>query len=73
MLGLDQSAHDGFERLIGLMLAVMLVVVVIRSRQPVGAYVHAAPIPPPVPGWRAGGAGSPRRGPMSAVITIVSF
>ena len=72
LLGLDQSAHDGFERLIGLMLAVMLVVVVIRSRQPVGAYVRGAD--------PASGSGVARwRGwlaeawPYLAVITIVSF
>lgn len=40
LLGLDQSAHDGFERLISLILAAMLVVVVIRSRHPVGAYIR---------------------------------
>jgi small-conductance mechanosensitive channel len=40
LLGLDQSAHDGFERLISLILAVMLIVVVIRSRHAVGAYLR---------------------------------
>lgn len=40
LLGLDQSAHDGFDRLISLILAVMLVVVVIRSRHAVGAYIR---------------------------------
>ena len=40
LLGLDQSAHDGFERLISLVLAAMLVVVVIRSRHSVGAYIR---------------------------------
>ena len=66
LLGLDQSAHDGFERLISLVLAVMLVIVVIRSRYGVGVYIR--------------GAGSSRwRGwlaeawPYLAIITIISF
>jgi small-conductance mechanosensitive channel len=66
LLGLDQSAHDGFERLISLGLAAMLVVIVIRSRHGVGVYVR--------------GTGSSRwRGwlaeawPYLAVITVVSF
>ncbi|HTW51823.1 MAG TPA: hypothetical protein VME45_08020, partial [Stellaceae bacterium] len=40
LLGLDQSAHDGFERLISLVLAIMLVVVAIRARHAVGAYIR---------------------------------
>jgi moderate conductance mechanosensitive channel len=68
LLGLDQSAHDGFERLIELVLAVMLIVVVIRSRQWVG------------PSLRGEAAGTARwRGWLAetwtylAVITIVTF
>jgi small-conductance mechanosensitive channel len=66
LLGLDQSAHDGFTRLIALLLAVMLIVVVIRSRHAVGGYIRGA-------------GGSRWRGwlaeawPYLAVITIVSF
>jgi len=40
LLGLDQSAHDGFERLISLLLAIMLIVVAIRSRHAIGAYIR---------------------------------
>jgi small-conductance mechanosensitive channel len=65
LLGLDQSAHDGFDRLIALVLAVMLVVVAIRSRRRVDASLRGA-------------GGSRWRGwlaeawPYLAVITIVS-
>ncbi|HTQ33494.1 MAG TPA: mechanosensitive ion channel domain-containing protein [Stellaceae bacterium] len=41
LLGLGHGAHHGFQRLIGLVLAVMLVVVVIRSRRQVAAYFRA--------------------------------
>ena len=68
LLGLDQSAHDGFQRLIALVLAVMLIVAVIGSRHAVGDYI------------RGSGGGAMRwRGwlaetwPYLAVITIVSF
>ena len=68
LLGLDQSAHDGFERLIALVLAVMLITVVIRSRDKVGAYFRGAG--PGVARWRAWLA---EAWPYLAVITIVSF
>ena len=68
LLGLDQSAHDGFERLIALMLAVMLIVVVIRLRHKVGAYFRGAGME--AARWRAGLA---EAWPYLAVITIVSF
>jgi small-conductance mechanosensitive channel len=42
LLGLDQSAHDGFERLIALILAVMLIVIVIRSRDGVAASIRGS-------------------------------
>jgi small-conductance mechanosensitive channel len=41
LLGLDQSAHDGLDRLIALVLAVLLIVVVIRSRREVAGYIRA--------------------------------
>ena len=70
LLGLDQSAHDGLERLIALILAVLLIVMVIRSRRDVAAYIRA-------PGWHRGG--TPRwrawlaeAWPYLAVITIVT-
>jgi moderate conductance mechanosensitive channel len=68
LLGLDQSAHDGFERLIALVLAAMLIIVVIRSRQGVGKYIRGS-------GgdrarWRVWLA---EAWPYLAVITIVSF
>jgi moderate conductance mechanosensitive channel len=66
--GLDQSAHDGFERLIALVLAVMLVVVVIRSRQKVGAYFRGANTE--AARWRIWLA---EAWPYLAIITIVSF
>lgn len=68
LLGLDQSAHDGFERLIALVLAAMVVVVVLLSRHRVAAYLRGA-----------GGERTRWRGwlaeawPYLAVITIVSF
>jgi small-conductance mechanosensitive channel len=72
LLGLDQSAHDGFERLISLVLAVMLIIVVAGSRQRVGAYLRGA--------GRAAGPGAARwrswlaeAWPYLAVITIASF
>lgn len=68
LLGLDQSAHDGFERLISLVLAVMLVVVVVRSRHAVGVYISGSSRE--APRWRAWLA---EAWPYLAVITIVSF
>jgi moderate conductance mechanosensitive channel len=66
--GLDQSAHDGFERLIALVLAVMLIIVVIHSRQKVGAYFRGA-------GTDAarGRVWLAEAWPYLAVITVVSF
>ena len=51
LLGLDQAAHDGLQRLIALVLAVMLIVVVIRSRGNVAAYIRA-PQHGPIARWR---------------------
>ncbi|HEU0216173.1 MAG TPA: mechanosensitive ion channel domain-containing protein [Stellaceae bacterium] len=42
LLGLDQSAHDGFERLIALVLTVMLIIVVVRSRNGMARYLRGA-------------------------------
>jgi small-conductance mechanosensitive channel len=68
LLGLDQSAHDGFERLISFVLAVMLVVVAIRSRHGVGAYLRGTRRDSARwRGWLA------EAWPYLAVITIVSF
>jgi moderate conductance mechanosensitive channel len=66
LLGLDESAHDGFERLISLVLAAMLIVVVIRSRRTVGPYIRGA-------GSSRWGAWLAEAWPYLAVITIVSF
>jgi moderate conductance mechanosensitive channel len=66
LLGLDQGAHDGFDRLIGLVLAIMLIVVAIRSRHGVGDYIRGAG----VSRWRGWLA---EAWPYLAVITIVSF
>jgi moderate conductance mechanosensitive channel len=70
LLGLDQSAHDGLDRLIALVLAVLLIVVVIRSRREVAGYIRAP---------RAAGSGATRwRGwfaeawPYLAVIAIAT-
>jgi moderate conductance mechanosensitive channel len=68
LLGLDQSAHDGFERLITLALTVMLVIVVIRSRRAVGSYIRRAEAG--ASRWRAWLA---EAWPYLATITIVSF
>jgi moderate conductance mechanosensitive channel len=68
LLGLDQSAHDGFERLISLVLAAMLVVVVIRSRHGVGAYIRGS-----TREAARGRAWLAEAWPYLAVITIVSF
>jgi moderate conductance mechanosensitive channel len=68
LLGLDQSAHDGFGRLISLVLAAMLVIVVIRSRHGVGAYIRGSTRE--AARWRAWLA---EAWPFLAVITIVSF
>lgn len=72
LLGLDESAHDGFQRLISLVLALMLIVVVMRSRRDVGAYLrgaqaHANRDEARWRGWLA------EAWPYLAVITIVSF
>ncbi|MBV9553319.1 MAG: mechanosensitive ion channel [Alphaproteobacteria bacterium] len=66
LLGLDQSAHDGLDRLVVLVLAAMLAVVVVRSRQPVGAYVRGDGRSR----WRSWLA---EAWPYLAVIAIVSF
>jgi moderate conductance mechanosensitive channel len=66
LLGLDQSAHDGFERLIALVLAALLIVVVVRSRHGVGDYLRGAG----ASRWRGWLA---EAWPYLAVITIVSF
>ncbi|HZK90061.1 MAG TPA: mechanosensitive ion channel domain-containing protein, partial [Stellaceae bacterium] len=66
LLGLDQSAHDGFARMIALVLAVMLIVVVIRSRRAAGPYIRGAG-ESRWRGWLA------EAWPYLAVITIGSF
>jgi small-conductance mechanosensitive channel len=66
LLGLAQSAHDGFERLISLVLALMLIVVVLRSRHRVGVYIRGDG----ASRWRGWLA---ETWPYLAVITIVSF
>ncbi len=68
LLGLDQSAHDGFERLISLVLALMLIGVVIRSRHAVGAYVRGTGRD--AARWRIWLA---EAWPYLAVVAIVSF
>jgi moderate conductance mechanosensitive channel len=68
LLGLDQSAHDGFDRLISLVLAMILVVVVVRSRHAVGAYIRGTQRD--AARWRIWLA---EAWPYLAVITIVSF
>ncbi len=68
LLGLDQSAHDRFERLISLVLAVMLAIVVLRSRHGVGAYIRG--MNRDTARWRGWLA---EAWPYLAVITIVSF
>jgi moderate conductance mechanosensitive channel len=66
LLGLDQSAHDGFERLIALVLTVMLIIVVIRSRGAVARYLRG-PGDAHWRGWLA------EAWPYLAVMAIVSF
>jgi moderate conductance mechanosensitive channel len=66
LLGLDRSAHDGFDRLIALVLAAMLAIVVIRSRRAVGSYLRGAGDSR----WRDWLA---EAWPYLAVVTIVSF
>jgi moderate conductance mechanosensitive channel len=68
LLGLDQSAHDGFERLISLVLAAMLVIVVIRSRHGVGAYIRGS-----TREAARGQAWLAETWPYLAVITVASF
>ena len=70
LLGLDQSAHDGLDRLIGLVLAVLLIVVVVRSRYSVAAYIRTAHHgTDEVPRWRSWLA---EAWPYLAIITIVT-
>jgi small-conductance mechanosensitive channel len=70
LLGLDQSAHDGLERLIALALALLLIAVVIRSRRGVAAYIRAPSFRGShIPRWRAWLA---EAWPYLAVITIVT-
>jgi small-conductance mechanosensitive channel len=66
LLGLDQSAHDGFDRLIALVLAVLLIAVVIRSRHGLASYIRGDG-QSRWRGWLA------EAWPYLAVITIVSF
>jgi len=66
--GLDQSAHDGFERLISLVLAMMLVAIVLQRRHKVGAYFRGGSTQ--ATRWRVWLA---EAWPYLAVITIVSF
>ena len=72
LLGLDQAAHDGLQRLmalvLALVLALMLIVVAIRSRRDVAAYIRA-PQHGPIARWRGWLA---EAWPYLAVITIVS-
>jgi small-conductance mechanosensitive channel len=53
LLGLDQNAHDGLERLIALILTAMLIVMVIRSRRSVAGYLRRSRLDTEVPQWRA--------------------
>lgn len=70
LLGLDQSAHDGLDRLIALVLALLLIVVVIRSRHAVAAYIRAPrDDAQEVTQWRAWLA---EAWPYLAVVTIVT-
>jgi small-conductance mechanosensitive channel len=69
LLGLDQNAHDGLERLIALLLAILLVIVVIRSRRRVAAYIRTPRAGGEVPRWRGWLA---EAWPYLAVITIAS-
>ena len=69
LLGLDQSAHDGLQRLVLLILAVLLVVVVIRSRQAVAASIRTLRPGAETARWRAWLA---EAWPYLAVITIVT-
>jgi small-conductance mechanosensitive channel len=69
LLGLDQSAHDGLQRLIALILAVLLVIVVIRSRQRVAGYIRRSGVAGEAPRWRGWLA---EAWPYLAVVTIAS-
>lgn len=70
LLGLDQSAHDGLDRLISLILAVLLIAVVIRARHGVAAYIRTPSYgTTEVTRWRAWLA---EAWPYLAVITIVT-
>ncbi len=70
LLGLDQSAHDGLDRVIALVLALLLIVVVVRSRRSVAAYIRAPRgSSVEVARWRSGLA---EAWPYLAVITIVT-
>jgi small-conductance mechanosensitive channel len=66
LLGLDESAHDGFERLITLIVAALLVIFVIRARPYAGPAIRGAG----VSRWREWLA---EAWSYLAVITIVSF
>ncbi|HYM72750.1 MAG TPA: mechanosensitive ion channel domain-containing protein [Stellaceae bacterium] len=70
LLGLDQRAHDGLARLNALVLALLLIVVVIRSRREVAAYIRSPRgIADTASRWRVWLA---EAWPYLAVITIVS-
>ncbi len=66
LLGLEQSAHDGFQRLIALVLTVMLIILVIRSHHAVTRYLRGSG----ETRWRGWIA---EAWPYLAVMTIVSF
>jgi len=70
--GLNYSAHDGFERLIELAIAAMLIAVVIRSRQAVADYIRGGEQDPAASGarWRSWLA---EAWPYLAVIAVLSF
>jgi small-conductance mechanosensitive channel len=70
LLGLDQNAHDGLDRLLSLVLAILLIVVVVRSRRAVAGYIRAPRYPDgEVARWRVWLA---EAWPYLAVITIVT-
>jgi small-conductance mechanosensitive channel len=67
LLGLDQAAHDGLQRLITLIVVVLLVIVVVQSRGRVAGYIRGPSSE--TSRWRTGLA---EAWPYLAVITIVS-
>ena len=70
LLGLDRSAHDGLDRLNALILAVLLIVVIVRSRRAVAGYIRRGRgSSGEVPRWRAWLA---EVWPYLAVVTVVS-